>query len=86
LSIVKKVFGVLLVVIGIGAAVAWMFQEGPHYESAQAAGMAGDRVEQGRMLWQPEPGFIGHALATEVIALCLGIVGVVLVSKDRGLE
>lgn len=79
MRVVKMTLGVLFVLLGIYTAFGWTFREQPHYESAEGSGIGGDRVEKGRMLWQPESGFVGHAIATEAVALGLGIVGVFLI-------
>jgi hypothetical protein len=76
------VLGVLFLLLGIYTAFGWTFREQPHYESAENSGIGGDLVEKGRMLWQPEPGFVGHAVATEAVVLGLGIVGVILVASS----
>ncbi len=77
--------GVVLLLVGIVAAVGWSFFEKPHYESAQS-GLGGDLVEKGRMLWQPEAGFILHSVLTQYLALGLGALGVMLVSRRAAAE
>ena len=82
MRVVRIVFGVLFVLLGIYTAFGWTFREQPHFESAQNAGLAGGLVDQGKMLWHPESGFIAHAIVAEAVALGLGFVGVVLIKKD----
>lgn len=82
MNLLKRLFGLLLVIIGIVAAIAWVFQEGPHYESAEgAAGLGGDLIEQGELLWEPESGFTTHAVVAQVVTLALIVFGSVLIMR-----
>lgn len=81
----RKIACVLLFVLAIVAAIGWSFYEKPHYESAQS-GLGGDLVDKGQMLWRPEAGFALHSVLAQLIALGLGVVGVILVSRGTAAE
>lgn len=82
MNLFKRLFGFLLVIVGIAAAIVWVFQEGPHYESSQGAGgLGGDLIEQGKLLWEPETGFASHAVITQIITLALIVFGSVLIMR-----
>ncbi|MBN1425769.1 hypothetical protein JXA88_14550 [Candidatus Fermentibacteria bacterium] len=76
----KKIAGVLLTLLGIVAAIGWSFSETAHFESADTA-LGGDLVDKGRILWQPESGFVLHAVLSQFVAIALGVMGIVLVAR-----
>ncbi len=83
----KRVAGIVLIIVGIVFSVWWVFQEGPHYETAEgSAALSADFLERGKILWEPEGGFVGHAVAAQLIALALGAMGIVLINKGPGDE
>ena len=81
---VKRAVGFLLIIVGIVASFFWAFQEGAHYETAEgAAGLGGDLVEQGKKLWELEPGFAMHALLSQVLTLAVGAMGCFLLLRRQ---
>jgi len=81
----KKCAGFVLFILGIVAAVGWSFLEKAHYESAQS-GLGGDLVDKGRIMWQPEGGFTLHTILVQCVALALGALGIMLVSRRAPAE
>lgn len=80
----RKVASVILLGLGVVAAVGWAFVEKPHYEAAQS-GLGKDMADKGSILWQPEAGFPVHVVLTQVLAVGLGLAGVILLAKaERG--
>lgn len=76
----RKLAPVVLFALCVAAAIGWAFLEKPHYESAQS-GLGGDLVDKGRMLWEPEAGFLIHVILLQCVALAVGALGVGLISR-----